>query len=991
MIKRDCIAVLVAFISVFCVNLYGQNANYGYTQITINEGLAHNYISSTFKDSEGFVWVGTHYGLNRYDGYEMLTYRKDFSDTNSLSSNKITALEEDADGYVWVGTNKGLNRLDKTTNSFKKFFADNNFESIPSNQILCIENIKDVIWVGTEEGLAYYNSSKDIFIPVIPPRNDTTFVSLVVYDIFQTSDNRVYVTSENDCIHELDMETLTFSAICYKRDTRLMGNYNKKIIEDNSGNLWLSAVAHGLVRYNPGNKSSNVYSVWNSGLKTNMLFGDLILTASNELWIATDGDGIVVYDIAEDNFYSLHEKLEGGAHALNSKVMSFFIDEHNVVWLGSFNAGLFILNPNSHKFSSLSRNAESLLSGHSVLSVFEDSKQHLWLGTDGAGLFQYTPQGELKNYRYSRTNSNSLSSDRIVCIDEDSDGQLLIGTYNGGLVTLNVEENKFQRFIPNGTSSSVTSFHVWDIMNYNDSIIWLGLLANGLDLYDIKNEEFISFSPYGENINKVSHANINTIIEDVDGDLWFGTEGAGVNILDKQTGKMLHELPDHNASELEESEVRCIYQDTQGIIWIATDEGGLYRYDKKNSQLDYISLAKVQPSNMVMSIVEDNSEQLWLGMGNGLLRFDINTFEYRRFNTEDGLRGNMCNRGAICKRANGEVLVGSTKGVSLFHPDSIGDNQILPKAYISKLLVQNKEALINDTVNGRVVLHKDIAYTNQLIFKPQDKMVTFEFAASNFTLPQKCKFKYILEGFEKDWQETNADRRFATYTNLNPGKYVFRVKASNSDGVWSEHEANVAITVLPPFWRTIWFKGVLLLLLLLIVYAVYKYLLNEREKQFREEKLVDEQRIMHLEKEKLEAELNNQTFSIIGRNKTLVALRRRLSILSKRVDAKNEQSLLDIIEQINKDLNEEKDWKHIEPRLDKVYNNFMTVLKKRHADLTLSELRIAAYVRMGLSTKEISELMQKTTKAVENDRYRLRQKLDIPSNSSLKKYLLDME
>lgn len=971
---------------------YGQKRNYGYTQITINEGLAHNSTEYIFKDSEGFVWIGTEYGLNQLSGYNIKTFRKFFPDSNSISSNSITAISEDSEGFIWVGTNNGLNRYDKKTGAFKNYFTNDNYESLPGNQILTLKFIQDKIWVGTNDGLALYNKEKDSFVRIIPKRSDTTFNSLSIYDIIETRNGDIYISSENSCIHKLDVENKQFTPVYYKRSALLAGNYRKHIAEDLNGDLWISAFTHGIARYSPSSGKSEIYTAENSGLATNLLNGRLVYTSENKLWITTDGEGIIVFDIENKTFQGIQNYIENDDIILNSKIYFILIDNEGIVWLGSYNSGITVLNPNSQKFSVLkaSKELNTSLRGISILSVFEDSKGRIWIGSDGSGLYQLTKDGMLKQHLYSSTNSNSISANRIVCIEEDQKGNILLGSYTGGFIVYNPEKDKFTRYLPNNNTNTISSPHIWAIYPQSEQKIWLGLLANGLDLFNPISQKFISYGPFSNQPNRVNHSNINCIIEDTDGDIWFGTEGLGVNILNKESNKISYSLPEPNQKQLIEREVRSMYQDSKGTIWLATDDGGLYSYNKTTKSLQHFPLSQNLQSNIVVSIIEDNNENLWLGMGNGILKFNINTFEATHYDKNDGIMGNMCNSNAICKLSSGDILIGTTNGLSSFHPDSITTISHTPKAFLSQLRIQNKVISANQSMNGRVVINRNITYTQNLTLKPKDKTFTIEFGTNNFTLPNRSKFKYKLEGFEDEWITTDANRRFATYTNLDPGKYTLMVTASNSDLAWSDEITTLNITVLPPFWRTIWFKAIMFFGLALIIYAVYRYLLNKREKQFRSEKMVDEQKIILLEKEKLETELNNQTFNIINRNKSLIAIRRRLSLLSKRLDKKSEESVKDIIEYINKEVNEEKDWKHIEPRLDKVYNNFMTTLKSKHADLTISELRIAAYVRMGLSTKEISEIMQKTTKAVENDRYRLRRKLEIQTSSSLKNYLLDL-
>ena len=983
--------LILSIICISTLNSFARKTNYHQNHLTIDEGLAHNSIECIFKDSEGFVWIGTQYGLNRYDGFEIKTYRKNYSDSNSLSSNRIICISEDKDGHLWIGTNNGLNRYNKSTGEFTRFYSTDNYESIPDDRILTLKNIKGTLWIGTNEGLARFNYEKNNFKRFIPRRSDTSFSSLIIYDIIETKTGEIYIASNNNCLHKLNQSNNKFIPVYYSRDLSLMSNYRKHMVEDQNGNIWISAAYHGLARFNYKTKHSEILTPQNSSLNTVLLNGKLKLSPDNKLWLTSDGFGIIVYDISGNKFNSVQEEIENSNIVLNNKVYSILFDNQNIIWLGSFIDGVTILDPNPQKFTTLDtkKSNNGALSGNSVLGIFEDSKGNIWVGTDGDGLFKFDTTGNLTQFKHKPSDINSLSANRIVCINEDNEGNILLGSYTGGFITYNPTSKKFTRYAPGQSERSVSSHHVWTIYRESARKVWLGLLGNGIDLYNPQENTFTNLGPYSSKSISVNNVNINSIMKDKDGDIWFGTEGAGVNYLKSDAQQMSYSLPPPNSDKLNESVVRVIYQDSNGIIWFATGDGGLSRYDKDSGDFKYLPLTGTK-SNVVLSIIEDGNKNLWLGTGNGLIQFNLLTEKFRHYTTNDGLQGNMCNRNSMIRLRNGNILIGTTNGLSLFNPDRLSTNHFTPKAILSKLRIQNKPVHINDTINGRIVLSKHLSATEDLTLKPKDKTFSIEFAAINHTLPQLGKFKYKLVGFEDDWNISNVDRRYATYTNLDPGKYTFKVIASNSDGIWSDYEKSINITVLPTFWRTVWFKSILFVVLFILFLTIYKYLLAEREKQYKREKEADEKKIIHLEKEKLEAELNNQTFNVIERNKTLVALRRRLSILTKRVDKKNEETLLDIIAQINKELKEEKDWKHIEPRLDKVYNNFMTTLKHKHNDLTISELRIAAYVRMGLSTKEISEIMQKTTKAVENDRYRLRKKLDITSNSSLKKYLLDL-
>lgn len=985
--------ILILNLLAFTLVNKAQTDNYYCSQLTINEGLSHNTIECIFKDSEGYIWIGTHNGLNRYDGTNIISYQSKNEKSNSLSGNRVLSINEDSEGYLWIGTlSNGLNRFDKRTNKFTNYYSDGNSNSLPSNAVSNIKVLSDnSVWLCTNNGLARYNKATDGFIHYPFKHGVENDPNFVVYDLIETSKGEIYVASSHDCIYKLSKENGTYSPVSYLRDPKLQGNYRKHILEDNKGQLWISAFSHGLIKLNLQTGESKVFTKDNSELASNLLYGSGTVHG-NKLWLATDGDGIVVVNTDTEEFSVVTADKNQAIHLFSNKVYSLFIDDQDIIWVGTFNEGVNVLDPNRTKFGTLksNKNKTFALEGISVLSLFEDSKQRLWIGTDGEGLFCYEKDGRIKQIKHDPDNDNSLSSDRIVSISEDANGNILLGSYMGGLVVYNVDKNSFKRYLPSSKKGSISSNHVWEIFVDSKSRVWLGLLGTGLDLFDQENDRFIHYGPQSDNYNRINHDNVMGIIEDESGDVWFATEGRGLNVLDNETGQMFRTIHSSEHMKLSNNNVRCIYEDSDGVIWAGTENGGLNKFDKKSETIEYFNMDNGLPSNLIYSIVEDDLNCLWIGTAYGISKFDKKTQTFTNFDIKDGLLGYVCNREGILKRSDGSILVGTTNGLNTFKPAEIRNISYLPDVFFTGLRIQSKLVRQGDTINGRTVLDMPLNYIKELVVMPKDKIFSLEFAAKTYTLPQKCWFKYKLEGFEDEWVINDASRQYVTYSNLNPGNYKFRVRASNSDGIWSPNEKVLNITVLPSFWQSIWFKIIITCFVLLLFYIWYRIKIIEKEKQFKREKIQQEQKIVHLEKENLETELNNQTFNILSRNKLLLKHKRRLSAIIKKVDEKTAKTLDEIISDIDKEVNNEKDWKHIEPRLDKVYNNFMTSLKSKHGKLTQNELRVAAYVRMGLSTKEISELLQKTTKAIDNERYRLRKKLDVPLNDSLKKYLLDL-
>jgi len=416
----------------------------------------------------------------------------------------------------------------------------------------------------------------------------------------------------------------------------------------------------------------------------------------------------------------------------------------------------------------------------------------------------------------------------------------------------------------------------------------------------------------------------------------------------------------------------------------------LFRFDKKNYRLINYSTKEGLPNNIVQSIIEDSQGNLWIGTSNGLCIFNPKTGNIQTFIREDGLSCNEFNQNSLIRLSDGRLAIGSTKGLDIFSPENIQLNQNLPRIIFSKLEILNKEVKAGTILNKRLILENNINYTGSIVLTQREKVFSLEFAALNYILPEKCQYKYMLQGFDDGWIETGPGYRRASYSNLKPGEYIFRVRASNNDGKWGNNERRLTIRVLPSFYNTWLFRILIIIALLAIIYFIYKYRLNLHKNHFLKTQAEQEKKIIQLEKDKLEMELQKLTFHIINRNRVLIEQKNRLIGLSVKAKESVKTSLEDVISIIDEYLNDDKDWVYIEPQLDKVYNNFVSRLKEKHRELNLSEIKIAAYVRMNLGTKEISEFMHKTSRAVENDRYRLRKKIGLDSNDSLKQYLMNL-
>ena len=966
------------------------SAQFSFKHIDKNEGLSHNNVECILKDSDGFLWFGTRNGLCRYDGSNIKVYRNSIN-ANSISGNRIMSIAEDYKGNLWVGTyQNGLNKFDKKTNSFIHYGND----KLIGEQVYRIRTFSDgTIYIGSTNGLAIYNEKTDNFEVFLPSNKKNSINSHLVSDICKTKNGQIYIATWANDIQRFDPKTKEFFSINYIQNTsRPFVNFRKRILEDKKGNLWISAQKHGLCKYNPQTGNAKFFFKTEGGINSEILNGDMVLLPNNKLWIASDGGGINVFDIETEGFEYIKTNANEAGAISSDHIYTLYLDNNNCVWVGTFDQGVDYYDPEMNKFQNklFSEELINFFKGKSVISAFQDSKLRIWIGTDGNGLHYIENNKSLKSFYFNEKDTNSVSSNVITSINEDAFGNVLIGTYAGGFNIFNEEKETFTHFTSNlSESKNVHSENVWTILSDSEQKVWLGLLGMGVDIYFPKSKTFKNVGPYSNELLKIGHPNVMAIMEDSDGDIWFGTEGAGVFIYDKQAKKVLN-LYSNEFNFTENGVIKAFYQDKRSNIWIATEGDGLFKYNKIEKKTTQYTTANGLPGMIIHGILEDEHSNIWVATYDGLAFKSENSLYFTTFSKIDGLSSNEFNAKAFIKLRNGDFIAGSINGIDVFNPEALNINQTIPEVIFSKLEVFNKEILPGDTLNQRVILTKDIAFTQEIKISYFDKIFAIEFVALQYTHPEKCQYKYMLEGFDNDWILTNSTRRMATYSNLPSGTYTLKVKASNNEGQWGNNTTEIKIIVEPPFWKTFWFILLLVLFFLGLIALIYYNRMQFLKKTYAQEKILNDKKILELENENYESELEKLTFYTVNRNRVLVNYKTRLLSLATKAKESVRKGLELVIEDIDNEIGDDKEWIYIEPRLDKFYDQFVTKLRERHPDLTLSEIKVATYVRMNLSSKEISEFMHKTTRAVENDRYRLRKKINLDSNESLKDYLLNL-
>jgi ligand-binding sensor domain-containing protein/serine phosphatase RsbU (regulator of sigma subunit) len=853
-IKLFCAPLLLVFMS----NLWSMRMReIEFKHISLDQGLSQATVYCILQDKKGFMWFGTQDGLNRYDGYNFIVYKPHPDHPGSISHITITALAEDPSGSLWIGTRggglnrfnresetfthyrynpnnpaslssdyisslcldstgqlwagtqaSGLNRFNPQTGTFTRYTALSDTHSpggLTNNAINCIyEDRGGVLWVGTDAAALHeYHRQTDRFTPyrLAPTERDNN--NAVISALHEDISGNFWVGTDPEGLHRFDRTTGTFTP--FRQDTTKTGNLNgnsiSTILETRAGDLWIGTSGGGLSGFHPGTGTFTHY--FHNSNNPDSLNNNFILSScvdrSGTLWLGTAGGGLNQFTCANEKFNHYHAIPNEPNSLNNNMVRALYQDRSGILWIGTADGGLNRFDREKKQFTHyvtiLSPTGIALptsISSNAIRALREDRQGMLWIGTEDSGLNKFNKKtGTFTLYRHDPNDPDSLSSDSVYCIHEDRSGILRIGTWGGGLNRFNRETQTFTRFQardrdPNSPGNNL----VYSIIEDHSGVLWIAT-AGGLCKFDHKANPpaFKHFRHIPGNPNSLSNDIVTAIHEDKNHILWIGTIGGGLNRLNPAKETFKH------------------YNETHGL-----------------------------PNNVIYGILEDKKGHLWISTNKGLSRFNPNNEEFRNYDVHDGLQSNEFNGGAYYKNSAGEMFFGGVNGFNAFFPEEIKDNPFIPPIVITGFKISNRTVEIGK--KGESPLQKSISETQEIELSRDHHFFSFDFAALSYINPHKNRYAYKMEGFDDDWIYSGT-RRFAIYTNLSPGKYVFRVKGSNNDGIWNEEGTAVKIIIPPTFWETPWAYLVYAFVLLGILYGLrYVELHRERTRmQLRESEL----------------------------------------------------------------------------------------------------------------------------------------------------------
>ncbi len=856
--------ILCLFFSFVAALVYSQQIEFSHINNT--NGLSNNQVESIFRDSRGFLWIGTNMGVNRYDGINFKTYKYVKGDPSSLMYDGVLDIQEDINGNLWMKV------FFYTVYDWHKESFINNADSLL--YMMGLPPAPSVIEIDKDKNFLLSYPGKGIYKYDVQTKNVTSYQQsdsnneLDFSEIIQVKAQKhfIWALHENGILERINTETgLVDFRNTFFKDNDKNSTISKSIFIDSDNQVWIYP---GI-----GDKGTAYLSLKNNQWTFLNTSGTMPLSGSfvrcigednnGRIWIGSDQGGINIVDKKTNTIEVLKNDVYNPYSISQNSVISILCESDGTVWAGTYKAGLSCYNPNMFKFKKtplyyiFHRKAEVF----DCNRLYKDKENNLWIGTNGQGLIKYNAQsGSVQRFQNNPNDPESISSDIITAIFEDHENTLWIGTFLGGLNAY--RGRKFKRYqLDENNRNSLSNKSVYCIAEDNTHNLWIGTLGGGIDCL---NPERNLFTNYNTQNSKLQSNFILSSFTDSLNNIYIGSDH-GVYVI-KQNSKEI--IPYFSEPGYEDSltVVSMSFQivDSRGLLWMGTRRG-INIYNPATKRFLYITSSNGLPGDEVSSLVEDNDGNIWAGTQNGLAciycQYTNQTLEYSitAFGVNDGLPGSVCNQGAVFKDKDGTIYIGSAGGYVEFNPREIVYNRNIPQARFTDILITNQVIKPNVKYNGRVIIDKSIVDLNEIKLKYNETNFTIQFSALNFIHPEKNKYKYMLEGLDNNWIEITNGIGAASYSNLNPGTYKLIVYASNDDDIWMTDPITLKIIVEPPFWLSWWAYLIYLLIIAGIIRWFVKYKLNKQKKHYEQA-----QKILEADKQHEVDELKLRFFTNIS-------------------------------------------------------------------------------------------------------------------------------
>ena len=877
--------IVVLLLVVFNSFANDASTSFDFQHFTTKDGLPHNYISSIYQDSDGFIWIATRNGICRYDGYAFEPYNNTLADGSETSLYSTLVLES-SNNEIWSFGGGVLCKYGGRT--FEVYSDDYNF-AYPDK--------KGNIWFLKDHTLTRLEANSLEVLDDKSP-SDENKLRLIFKElknkrwVLQNFTQQQLINSSNGFYYSYEIPNQGTKA----------HEYNGVYV-DSKNILWIYTENNGLIRFDSEKEVFTTYKYRKDHLNSlaSNCVNNVCEIDSLHLWIGTF-EGLNILNQNDGSMQLIRNDLSNQLSISDNSISCFLKDRAGNIFIGT-RYGLNLLQNRKFKHTYVIEEKNSIISNN-IHGFIEDEDHHTWIVSSG-GLSKLDAQtGVITNFRVDRERANSLKAPALSIVSDSRDN-FWIGTWLGGLYYFDKSKESFKSYTQNlSSANSISDNKIMSLYRDSQNRIWIGTWGGGVNLYNPKNKGFTVFSSEQNGEEGLSDNEISSFAEDEFGRLWIGTL-SGLNLLEDEKNKIFRhfKLSPENSATISNNQISALF--TSGIyLWVGTNMG-LNMLNVIDFSNDRIMMEDGLPSNQIKAITQDDQGSLWVSTNKGLAKIVFkpgNKQEIERifsFTPSDGLQDNEFLERSVYKKSNGELLFGGTNGYNTFHPDQVIIDTIAPLCEFTKLFVDEQEIRVRDTIYGAVPLTEPISKTKKIRLSYRQISFSIEFAGLHYSKPDEISYKYMLQGFDENWKTTDSKNRMASYTNLNKGKYQLLVNASNSNGYWGKAPISIDIEIVPPFWRTAWFNVLLYLAIAILVFLVIELRIKIiKNQKIKLEKTVKKRTSEILEQknsiEKQKEEIKSQADQIRNMNELLkkhnIELEDNLESLSK---ARVMQKLLD--------------------------------------------------------------------------------------------------
>ena len=858
--------ILVLLLFVTCVISQAQVRQISH--YSIEEGLSQSVVNCVFQDSKGFIWFGTQDGINRYDGYNFVSYIHSPIDTNSISNNWIYAIDEDRNGDLWIGTKFGLQKYEINAGHFKHFETSSDSEfKLFNNVVYGVLSDGDVLWINTPPVLSKINVKNKHIDHYRYSYQDVNSISDQAFPIIKDSDNNIWVCSPVG-LHFFDINRKQFQSFTEQSSSfaKISDDFVNSVVEDHNHTIWVGT-QNGLSCLTKD--VSGIYKVtaFTSTKKIGEFIRTVFVDTKRNIWIGTEHSGLFKTEFndakgtlqVKEHYKSGEDKKQSLSH---DNILCLLEDKSNILWIGTLlGIDKLDLKPQKFKLYQKSNSDNSIdLIDNVMASIYVD-ENFIWVGNWGKGLNIINKKTkEVKHYSTTLPYPYNICNDFVHVLFKDNFNNFYIGTRNG-IQIFDSTKNKFVAIQEFYKTTSIPDFkftRIYSIEQDQDNNLWIGT-QNGLYIIDIINKK-TNYIHTNSKKTKISDNLIYKIIEDQDGDIWIATAN-GLDMYSKNKQQIIHYKHEQgNINSLCDNFTISLCIDFENNIWIGT-KSGVNKYLKSENRFLYYSEKDKLPSNIVYEIIDDSNNDLWFSTGHGLARFDRTSGSFVNYSVADGLQSMEFNLNVVFKADDGELFFGGMNGFNSFYPDSLAKNPNIPNVVLTEFSYHNEK--------GKQELR--VESLNEALVKYSDHSFNIEFASLEFTNSSQNNYAYYIQGLTDEWVDI-GNRNFISFSNFPHGDYLLKIKGSNNDGIWNEKGMEIGIHVKPPWWKTIFAYGSYIIIGILGIFIFIK---------IREKKLVRERNI-------LEQKVQVRTAEIVQKNELLIQQKEEIITQNEEIKAQRD-------------------------------------------------------------------------------------------------------